>query len=137
MHEVATRGKQAVPLPLDTLPLFRHTSSLNGEQIAVLVPDLREGCGPEPVGKHPTAASPYGVADMLGNVWQFTADEFVDDHTRRVVLRGGSNYHPTDPTGDGWYFPQAKSLATHNTLLLMDDSYERAATVGFRCVIDA
>jgi gamma-glutamyl hercynylcysteine S-oxide synthase len=99
--------------------------------------DLREGCGPDPVGEHPTAASPYGVEDMLGNVWQFTADEFMDDHTRRVVLRGGSNYHPTDPTGDGWYFPQAKSLVTHNTLLLMDDSFERAATVGVRCVIDA
>ena len=98
---------------------------------------LRDGCGPEAVGKHPAGASPYGVEDLLGNVWQFTADEFVDDHTRRVVLRGGSNYVPADPSKSGWYFPQAKDLVTHNTLLLMDDSFERAATLGFRCVVDA
>tara|TARA_B110001452_G_scaffold156237_1_gene130085 strand:- start:70 stop:2031 length:1962 start_codon:yes stop_codon:yes gene_type:complete len=97
----------------------------------------RAGCGPEAVGKHPAAKSPFGVEDLLGNVWQFTADEFVDDHTRRVVLRGGSNYLPADPSHSGWYFPQAKDLVTHNTLLLMDDSFERAATVGFRCVMDA
>ena len=98
---------------------------------------VREGCGPEAVGKHPTAASPFGVEDLLGNVWQFTADEFVDEHTRRVVLRGGSNYQPVDPTGDGWYYPQAKNLVNHNTLNLMDASFERAATLGVRCVVDA
>ena len=32
--------------------------------------------GPEPVGKYsPKDLSPFGVADMLGNVWQYT-DEF-------------------------------------------------------------
>ena len=37
----------------------------------------------------------------------------------------------------GWYFRQALDLDTHNKYLLMDNSYERAATVGFRCIVDA
>ena len=35
-----------------------------------------------------------------------------------------------------WYFPQAKELNTHNKYFLMGDAYERAATLGFRCVRD-
>ena len=95
----------------------------------------RSGCRPSNVTAHPRGVSPYGVLDLLGNVWQYTADEFVDDHTRRVVLRGGSYYEPAAISG--WYFPQAKDLWSHNTMLLMDDSFERASTVGFRCVMDA
>ena len=34
------------------------------------------------------------------------------------------------------YFPQALELNKHNKYFLMDDSYERAATLGFRCVED-
>ena len=77
-------------------------------------------------------------------VWQFT-DEFEDAHTRAVVLRGGSRYVvrsdlPSIPIFGkyrNWYFPQAKTLTEHGKYLLMDDSYERAATIGFRCVSDA
>jgi hypothetical protein len=48
----------------------------------------------------PDGASPYGVLDMVGNVWQFT-DEFIDEHGRAVVLRGGSHYLPCcDPAVD-------------------------------------
>lgn len=90
--------------------------------------------GPEPVTKHaPIGDSPFGISDLVGNVWQYT-DEFTDEHTRAVILRGGSNYRPT---GSDWYFPQALELNTHNKYFLMDDRYERAGTVGFRCVKDA
>ena len=34
-----------------------------------------------------------------------STDEFQDDHTRAIILRGGSNYRPT---GSLWYFSQAK-----------------------------
>merc|ERR1711907_7733 len=90
--------------------------------------------GPESVHAHaPAGNSPFGVSDLVGNVWQYT-DEFQDDHTRAVILRGGSNYRPS---GSHWYFPQALELNTHNKYFLMDDRYERAGTVGFRCVVDA
>mmetsp|Transcript_50215 Transcript_50215/g.92764 ORF Transcript_50215/g.92764 Transcript_50215/m.92764 type:complete len:725 (-) Transcript_50215:50-2224(-) len=89
--------------------------------------------GPEPVSKHsPVGDSPFGVADLVGNVWQYT-DEFQDAHTRAVMLLGGSNYYPN---GSSWYFPQARDLLTHQKYMLFNDRYERAGTVGFRCVKD-
>lgn len=95
--------------------------------------------GSESVTAHvPHGDSPFGVSDLVGNVWQYT-DEFQDAHTRAVILMGGSNYRPNDmPAGwDYWYFPQAKALNTHAKYFLMDDRYERAGTIGFRCVKDA
>ena len=57
------------------------------------------------------------------------------DNTRRVVLRGGSNYQPA--ANSNWYYPQAKDLVSHNTLLLMSDGMDRSGGIGFRCVVDA
>lgn len=71
---------------------------------------------------------------MVGNVWQYT-DEFVDEHTSRVIVRGGSNYKPV--SSQAWYYPNEIELHTYNKWLLMDDSYERCGTIGFRCVFDA
>ena len=48
--------------------------------------DMRE---PTEVDAYPQGASPFGVMDLVGNVWQWT-DEFVDEHTRAGILKGGS-----------------------------------------------
>jgi len=85
------------------------------------------------VDAHPLGASPFGVMDMVGNVWQWT-DEYVDEHTRAAILRGGSHYRPV---GSIWYFPQAYKNTQHGKLLMMGESYDRSGTVGFRCVRDA
>jgi formylglycine-generating enzyme required for sulfatase activity len=89
--------------------------------------------GPDAVDAHPQAASPYGVMDMVGNVWQWT-DEFSDEHTRAAILRGGEYYQPQ---GSIWYFPQAYRNNEHSKLLLMAPGYDRSGGVGFRCVRDA
>jgi len=89
--------------------------------------------GPDDVGVHPLGASPFGVMDLVGHVWQWT-DEYVDEHTRAAILRGGSYYQPQ---GSVWYFPQAYRNDQHGKLLLMAPSKDRAATLGFRCVVDA
>ncbi len=89
--------------------------------------------GPDPVDAHPQGASPYGVMDMVGNVWQWT-DEFTDEHTRAAILRGGEYYHPQ---GSIWYFPEALRNDEHSKLLLMAPGYDRSGGVGFRCVVDA
>jgi formylglycine-generating enzyme required for sulfatase activity len=88
--------------------------------------------GPTDVDAHPAGASPFGVMDMTGNVWQWT-DEFIDEHTRAAILRGGSYYQPQ---GSMWYFPQAYKLNEHGKYLLMAPSKDRAGTLGFRCAMD-
>jgi formylglycine-generating enzyme required for sulfatase activity len=104
------------------------------QQAAVPAPQRgRTITGPDDVDAHPTGASPFGVLDMVGNVWQWT-DEYLDDHTRAAIVRGGSYYQPQ---GSMWYFPQAYRNDQHGKLLLMAPSYDRSGTLGFRCVVDA
>ena len=96
---------------------------------------------PPSVGTFPSGDTPTGVKDMMGLVWQWT-DEFMDDHTRVGLVRGGSYY---TAVGSMWYFPnnlmedgpKGVNLQTHNKLLLMAPSYDRHGAVGFRCVADA
>jgi gamma-glutamyl hercynylcysteine S-oxide synthase len=87
---------------------------------------------PDDVNAHPAGASAFGVMDMVGNVWQWT-DEYVDEHTRAAIVRGGNHYQPQ---GSVWYFPQAYRNDEHGKLLLMAPSYDRSGTLGFRCVVD-
>lgn len=91
--------------------------------------DLRP---PTDVDAYPKGASPFGVMDMTGNVWQWT-DEFHDEHTRAAIVRGGSYYRPKT---SGWYFPRNTKLGEHGKYLLMAPGKDRSALVGFRCVVD-
>jgi formylglycine-generating enzyme required for sulfatase activity len=101
---------------------------------AVPVPNkTRELTAPDDVDAHPNGASPFGVMDLVGNVWQWT-DEYQDQHTRTSVIRGGSYYQPQ---GSMWYFPKAFKNTEHGKYLLMAPSKDRAGTLGFRCVMDA
>jgi formylglycine-generating enzyme required for sulfatase activity len=88
---------------------------------------------PSDVDAHLEAASPFGVMDLVGNVWQWT-DEFSDEHTRAAALRGGSSYLPRN---SHWYFPQAYRLDQHGKYLLMAPCKDRSGMLGFRCVVDA
>jgi formylglycine-generating enzyme required for sulfatase activity len=100
----------------------------------VPAPDKRRAMGgPSSVDAHPQGASPFGVMDLVGNVWQWT-DEFADEHTRTAILKGGNYYQPQ---GSIWYFPEAYKLTEHGKYLLMAPSKDRSGTLGFRCVVDA
>ena len=103
---------------------------------ASAVPPLNKGRNilpPADVDAHPSGASPFGVVDLIGNVWQWT-DEFVDEHTRAAVLRGGSSY---EAQSSHWYFPQSYRLDQHSKYLLMAPCKDRSGCLGFRCVVDA
>ena len=96
----------------------------------------REMPPPDDVDSHPGGASWCGAEDMVGNVYTWTG-VFTDQHTSRAVIRGGSHWRPE---GSHWYQPQPDILGPvreHNTYLLMDDSLDRSAGIGFRCVQDA
>jgi iron(II)-dependent oxidoreductase len=105
----------------------------NWDAAVVPVPDHgRTMRGADAVDAHPGGASPFGVLDLVGNVWQWT-EEFGDEHTRGGILRGGSYYQPQ---GSIWYFPQTYRNDQHGKLLLMAPSKDRAGALGFRCVMD-
>ncbi|MBC7363657.1 MAG: SUMF1/EgtB/PvdO family nonheme iron enzyme [Candidatus Aminicenantes bacterium] len=88
-----------------------------------------------PVEAFPSGASPFGVMDLVGNVWQMTADVYDNGVYRYVIIKGGSYYSPESSI---WY-PRSGPLPVNRQQihLLMSPSLDRCATVGFRCVKDA
>ncbi|HME00931.1 MAG TPA: formylglycine-generating enzyme family protein, partial [Terriglobia bacterium] len=93
----------------------------------------REMREPTNVDAFPKGASPFGVTDLVGNVWQWT-DEVADEHTRNGILKGGNYYQPQ---GSLWYFPEAYKVNEHGKYLLIAPSKDRSGTLGFRCVKEA
>lgn len=91
------------------------------------VPDL------DPVTTYPCGRTAAGVWAMMGNTWEWTS-AFEDDHTRSALIRGGSKYRSS---GSLWYLPQTRNNLEHQRLLLMSDSHDRNAMVGFRCAVPA
>lgn len=102
-------------------------------------PDLTKcnsnSAGTTPVDAYPGGASPYGVLDMAGNVWEWTESERDDGHTRYAIIRGGSF---AVVTGSQWYTASgAQPCDCHEKMLLMYSGLDRCDTIGFRCVKDA
>lgn len=78
-----------------------------------------------PVRLYPQGASPYGVLDLIGNVWEWTADEekargrsLGQDRTKRV-LKGGA-----------WDVPGASAACSVQSAAWPEEQLEY---VGFRC----
>ncbi len=90
--------------------------------------------GTEPVNAHPQGASPYGVEDLVGNVWQWTASLMDNGRQLTVMLRGGSWYYP--PNGRWWVPGGPRRISENYPLPLSGPAMNRLATVGFRCVKD-
>jgi gamma-glutamyl hercynylcysteine S-oxide synthase len=87
------------------------------------------------VDKYPKGASPFDVEDMVGNVWQLTNDVYDNGSYYFVMIRGGSYYFPAS----SWWYVQGgpQELNKRQMLLLVSPGFDRNATVGFRCVVDA
>jgi gamma-glutamyl hercynylcysteine S-oxide synthase len=89
---------------------------------------------PTPVDAFTKGASPYGVNDLVGNVWQMTGDIWFNGNNYFLTIRGGSYYKPES----SWWYIQGGPQPLNKTqmLLLVSPGFDRSATVGFRCVSD-
>lgn len=87
------------------------------------------------VGKYPQGSNPYGLEDLIGNVWQLTNDVYESGSYKFMILKGGSYYKPAS----SWWYVQGgpKPLNHRQILLSVSPGFERNVTVGFRCLKDA
>jgi formylglycine-generating enzyme required for sulfatase activity len=122
--------------------------------------------GPAPVGSLPAGASPFGVLDLAGNVWEWTADWYGErsyaasdgavDPQGPAGLPDGRIPVPTsdiallrDPAqgrdsdtrkvlrGGGWAGPAARAaFDTRTTTRLWSNPYYWHDDTGFRCARD-
>ncbi len=82
----------------------------------------------------PDGESPFGVADLTGNVWQMTGDVYDNGAYYFLIMKGGSHFYPT---GSQWYVEGGPQPVHHRQIMLMvSPSFDRSSTVGFRCVRD-
>jgi formylglycine-generating enzyme required for sulfatase activity len=123
--QYAAQGKDERAYPWGNAP--------NSEAVPPFEETSRVMSPPADVDAYPKGASPFGVMDMVGNIWHWT-DEFQDEHTRAAIVRGGGHYRPL---ASKWYFPTTTSLNQHGKYLLMAPSKDRSGAIGFRCVVDA
>jgi gamma-glutamyl hercynylcysteine S-oxide synthase len=89
---------------------------------------------PTPVDAFPKGQSPYGVSDLVGNVWQMTNDLYFNGTNYFTIIRGGSYYKPES----SWWYIQGgpQSLDKTQMLLMVSQGFDRSPTVGFRCAKD-
>ena len=87
-----------------------------------------------PVDAYPLGKSPFGVMDLVGNVWQLCNEQYDNGTFYFGMLRGGSYYKPTS----SWWYVQGGPQPVDNPqiLLLVSPGLDRCGTVGFRCVRD-
>lgn len=89
------------------------------------------------VGSYPKGASPYGVMDLSGNVWEWVASVYQPDYLP------GAEPSPEAPTtdygykvvrGGGWGSPVLDLRISGRAF---DPDFHTAKNLGFRCVSEA
>ena len=92
-----------------------------------------------PVGSYPKGASPYGVLDMAGNVWEWVADWYDDAYYG--VSPAQNPMGPESGTvraqrGGSWYDGEA-SAWVNSLVRHQNPPTDRYEDVGFRCMVPA
>jgi len=89
-----------------------------------------------PVGGTDESRSPFGCCDMVGHVWHWVDDVYVDRVHRFTVLKGGSYYRLPEAASKWYIHTGPLRVDSHIKLPLLSPSLDRFSNVGFRCVID-
>ncbi len=100
-------------------------------QFPLVRPDYRAQVGTRPVKSYP--ANGYGLYDMSGNVWQWTADRYRADRFRQLAAQAGGAALP-DPSGPADSYDaddpsvpvRAPKRVIRGGSFLCDDSYCRS-----------
>jgi formylglycine-generating enzyme required for sulfatase activity len=85
------------------------------------------------VGSYSSGASPYGVHDMIGNVWEWVEDWYDKDYYRRAL-----DQNPTGPSEGKLKIWRGGSWANHAwdsraSFRYGNDPRSRYNNLGFRC----
>jgi formylglycine-generating enzyme required for sulfatase activity len=87
-----------------------------------------------PVGSYPLGASPYGVMDMAGNVWEWVMDYYVHDYSGHLInldpLTEGVVYKRIIKGGSFDYNSYTMRIAYNSD----HNENERKISFGFRCM---
>jgi len=98
--------------------------------------NLFEAGDTAPVNSHPEGKSPYGVYNMEGNVWEWTADQYdrfyysKSPYENPRSVTGGNDYVIR---GYSWAYPFHRyEISARNSAYVMTHTYD----LGFRCAKD-
>ena len=86
----------------------------------------------DPIAHYASGMNAYGLNDLVGSVWQMTADLYKVGSYEYSILKGGSYYKPTT----SWWYVQGgpRPLTWRQMWLKVSEGFERNATIGFRTV---
>jgi formylglycine-generating enzyme required for sulfatase activity len=147
--EKGARGRDARRYPWGWVgaPESNHQIRLNFCDSSCSLPfsavDLDDGWPQTaPVGSYPAGLSPYGLLDMAGNVWEWTADWYAAD-----AYQSTSDSDPAGPAngqrrvirGGAWTEPlfHGVVLGSRTTNRFWNEPDRPRPDLGFRCALTA
>jgi sulfatase modifying factor 1 len=113
---------------------FYYNSRLANHGSFEMTPDTKDGYEfAAPVDAFADGKSPFGLLNMAGNVWEFTADYYASDYQKvenRVDPTGPKTGDARVIRGGSWRSPVYTLRTTHRAKI---EQSESRPDVGFRC----
>ena len=126
IDDIAWYGDNSGQKRIDSAAIFKSDSANYAKRL------FDNGNGPKPVGQK--RANAYGLYDILGNVWNWTADWYDEKYYQR-----GESQDPTGPPGGTQRALRGGSWNLYPRLVRVSNRFRnvpgnRNVDVGLRCV---